>query len=531
MENWKSTAHEICLKILHQVEKNSIESGVTKNSFLEIDQLNREYATPLIERLCQLIGDILKAEHSGSQLLQLRILFLLEDVGSNNRQCNFELVLAQKLSKDSNGSNEEGIAFRIEKSTSIQQYYKQNEINTPDIRQHTTQELEKLNQNSSDFSLSLCKGSFTLVEDAKKGSQNNLEMIVCLYTNPKSPSKIEVKTIRKFIPLPKCETVIHSLSDLLAKDDPTEIFVDLKPIGEGSFGQVYVGLDMRTLERVAIKQMNLGDNYEEDIIGEIAMMKTLKHPNIVTYIDSFKHGEHLWICMEYMEGGSLTEILDQYQYIRLDEPQIALIMLESITAVDYIHSMHRIHRDIKSDNILLDLKGNIKLADFGYTVQLTQERSQRDTTIGTPYWEAPEVITGDPYDNKVDIWSLGIMALEMAEGEPPYMDLPPLTALRLIVIDGIPPLDESKWSTEFIDFVQSCIYTTTSKRASSRELLQHPFLKKVAPKSSMKKVILEAKKYKIEEQNAIQKLANNDEDDEDDDEEEEEDDEDDDHSD
>lgn len=88
--------------------------------------------------------------------------------------------------------------------------------------------------------------------------------------------------------------------------------------------------------------------------------------------------------------------------------------------------MHRIHRDIKSDNILLDLKGNIKLADFGYTVQLTQKRPLRDTTIGTPYWEAPEVITGDPYDKKVDVWSLGIMALEMAEGEPPYMDLPPI---------------------------------------------------------------------------------------------------------
>lgn len=94
--------------------------------------------------------------------------------------------------------------------------------------------------------------------------------------------------------------------------------------------------------------------------------------------------------------------------------------------MEYIHSLHRIHRDIKSDNILLNLNGDIKLADFGYTVQLTEKKKNRNTTIGTPYWEAPEVITGENYDTKVDIWSLGIMAMEMAEGEPPYMDLPPL---------------------------------------------------------------------------------------------------------
>jgi len=162
--------------------------------------------------------------------------------------------------------------------------------------------------------------------------------------------------------------------------------------------------------------------------------------------------------MEMMEGGSLTEILDQHAHLKLTEPQIALIMLEALTALDFIHSMHRIHRDIKSDNILLDMKvqiaflvcvssprlvfklflaqGNVKLADFGYTVQLTQERKKRDTTIGTPYWEAPEVITGDEYDYKVDIWSLGIMALEMADGEPPYMDMPPLTVCLPLLLSS-----------------------------------------------------------------------------------------------
>jgi len=183
-------------------------------------------------------------------------------------------------------------------------------------------------------------------------------------------------------------------------------------------------------------------------------------------------------------------------------------MTEVLSGLDYIHGLNKIHRDIKSDNVLLDTKGNAKLADFGYTVQLTQERSNRNTTIGTPYWEAPEVITGDEYDNKVDIWSCGIMALEMAEGEPPYLDLPPLTALRLIVLDGIPPLDQ-KWSPEFREFVGLCLSIDTKSRAATTTLLHHPFLHKVEPstKSSFRKVIIDVKQKNKKEQEKLDKLA------------------------
>eukprot|EP01130_Rhizamoeba_saxonica_P003353 TRINITY_DN1420_c0_g1_i2.p1 TRINITY_DN1420_c0_g1~~TRINITY_DN1420_c0_g1_i2.p1 ORF type:complete len:298 (+),score=75.61 TRINITY_DN1420_c0_g1_i2:672-1565(+) len=287
----------------------------------------------------------------------------------------------------------------------------------------------------------------------------------------------------------------QSLEQYCEFDDPEKYYIDLKMIGEGTFGEVFSGLDVRTLETVAIKKMDLADNYEEDLVSEISMMNSFRHKNIVSYHKTFHFDEALWVVMEFMDGGSLTEILELHHQLRLSEPQIAYILLESLKALQYIHSLHRIHRDIKSDNILLNKKGEVKLADFGYTVQLTEKQTRRNTTIGTPYWEAPEVITGDLYDDKIDIWSFGVMAMEMAEGEPPYMDLQPLTALRLIIIDGIPPIS-SHWSLEFKSFVDDCLAVKPKKRSSSAELLTHPFLKKPCSAKQIKKVLAKCQKLR-----------------------------------
>jgi len=253
--------------------------------------------------------------------------------------------------------------------------------------------------------------------------------------------------------------------------------------------------------------MDLKENYEEDLITEVDMMNTLRHPNIVKFLSAYRVEGDLWVVMEFMGGGSLTDILELHKDLEIKEEYIARIMLESLKALEYIHSLHRIHRDIKSDNILLDTNGAVKLADFGYTVQLTESKNKRNTTIGTPYWEAPEVITGDLYDAKVDIWSLGVMALEMAEGEPPYMDLPPLTALRLIVVDGIPPLSE-KFSKPLRDFVACCLEIKTAMRASSQELLRHPFLLKACPPEGIKKLIRQAKDIKKQQEEDMADLLN-----------------------
>lgn len=300
-------------------------------------------------------------------------------------------------------------------------------------------------------------------------------------------------------PLPKGDTSKKSLDELVKKMNPLKQFCSISKIGEGTFGEVFVGTDRKTLNKVAIKKMDLNDNYEEDLITEIEMLKICNHENIVKFIDAYQWGDDLWVVMEFMGGGSLTEILEQFKYIKLTEPQIAFVCLETLKALEYIHSHHRIHRDIKSDNVLLTHKGEIKLADFGYTVQLTEKKDKRNTTIGTPYWEAPEVITGDLYDTKVDIWSLGIMALEMAMGEPPYMDLPPLTALRLIVLDGIPPLSETKWSKEFCDFVNQCLKIKVEQRSSASQLLRHSFLNKACGKHEIARVIKKVRNIKKRE--------------------------------
>ena len=285
------------------------------------------------------------------------------------------------------------------------------------------------------------------------------------------------------------------LKDFVSREDPNQVYTNMTKVGEGAAGEVFMATNTKTGETVAVKKMSINQENIKMLSTEIAIMKSSRHPNIVNYIDSYIPSEKsLWVVMEYMDGGCLTDILEVFDDLQLDEPQIAYVARETLRGLAYIHSLHRIHRDIKSDNVLLKKDGSVKLADFGYAAQLTQQRQKRNTVVGTPYWMAPELIRGQNYGTKVDIWSLGIMLIEMIEGEPPYMDFPPLRALFLITTKGIPPLkEEENLSPELIDFYSKCVDIRVDSRPDAATLLEHPFLKKACDANSFATYIAKAK--------------------------------------
>lgn len=195
------------------------------------------------------------------------------------------------------------------------------------------------------------------------------------------------------------EEILEKLRTIVSVGDPTRKYTKMEKIGQGASGTVYTAIESSTGMEVAIKRMNISQQPKKElIINEILVMRENKHPNVVNYLDSYLVSEELWVVMEYLPGGSLTDVVTE---TCMDEGQIAAVCREVLQALEFLHTNQVIHRDIKSDNILLGLDGSVKLTDFGFCAQISPEQSKRSTMVGTPYWMAPEVVTRKQYGPKV----------------------------------------------------------------------------------------------------------------------------------
>ncbi|XP_016347701.1 serine/threonine-protein kinase 10-like isoform X1 [Sinocyclocheilus anshuiensis] len=287
--------------------------------------------------------------------------------------------------------------------------------------------------------------------------------------------------------------------------NPNDIWEIIGELGDGAFGKVYKAQNKETGALAAAKVIETKSEEElEDYMVEIDILASCNHQYIVKLLDAFFYDNKLSIMIEFCPGGAVDATMLELDR-GLEEPQIRVVCKQMLEALQYLHSMKIIHRDLKAGNILLTLDGDIKLADFGVSAKNTKTLQRRDSFIGTPYWMAPEVVMCEtmkdaPYDYKADIWSLGITLIELAQIEPPHHELNPMRVLLKIAKSEPPTLQQpAKWSMEFNDFLKKALDRNPETRPTTAQLLDHPFVSSVKTNRPLRELVAEAKAEVMEE--------------------------------
>eukprot|EP00009_Paramoeba_aestuarina_P007356 CAMPEP_0201518238 /NCGR_PEP_ID=MMETSP0161_2-20130828/9141_1 /ASSEMBLY_ACC=CAM_ASM_000251 /TAXON_ID=180227 /ORGANISM="Neoparamoeba aestuarina, Strain SoJaBio B1-5/56/2" /LENGTH=473 /DNA_ID=CAMNT_0047915959 /DNA_START=226 /DNA_END=1644 /DNA_ORIENTATION=+ len=289
-------------------------------------------------------------------------------------------------------------------------------------------------------------------------------------------------------------TGVHVDRDFTWQGDPKDAFELQSKLGEGAYGSVYKAIMKSTQAELAIKNIKISQQESESIQEEMKILKECRDKNIVCYYGcAVPNSSSLWILMDLCEKGSVLDLMKTMPGKKFNEDQVGAFMGPVLSGLSYLHSKNIIHRDIKAANILVTSSGEVKIGDFGISAQISEGKSAKaKTIIGTPLFMAPEVIDGKKYTHNSDVWSLGITAIECAEGKPPRDELSALRAMYVIVHEPAPKLtDHEKWSQDFYNFVSCCLQKNPTRRPPAQTLEKDPWIEKssIGAKSVMSSLL------------------------------------------